>query len=131
MLKLNEKLTPDFQLKEFFTSPGSLEYLQNSDILKRKSILDNVLQIANRLQVIRDILNCPLIITSGVRSEKQNAVVGGADRSAHLTGGAVDFKVPQDRVEACKNLLQNWSGGFKYYEDGHFHVDIREGKFRW
>lgn len=42
----------------------------------------------------------PLSITSGYRCEKHNKAVGGAPRSKHLSGIAVDIIVlPSDRFE--------------------------------
>lgn len=44
------------------------------------------------LDIIRGILNKPLIILSGCRCEKWNAHEGGEKNSDHLTGDGVDVK---------------------------------------
>jgi hypothetical protein len=44
-----------------------------------------------RLDILRAFLDAPIIITSGFRCEANNAAVGGAERSYHLQGRAVDI----------------------------------------
>ncbi len=58
------------------------------------------------------------------RSEKVNARVGGAKRSYHLTGNAVDFNMTGD-TRAILGFLQAKKevGGLKYYGGGAFHID--------
>lgn len=47
--------------------------------------------IDNLLDPIRERFAVPMIITSGYRCEKVNALVGGVDNSQHMKGEAVDF----------------------------------------
>lgn len=42
-------------------------------------------------QIVRNAIGAPLYITSGVRSPKRNAQVGGSENSSHLKGLAVDI----------------------------------------
>jgi len=42
-------------------------------------------------QIARNAIGSPLYITSGVRSPKRNALVGGSENSSHLKGLAVDI----------------------------------------
>lgn len=70
--------------------------------------LDNLLDlIFYVLQPLRDKLGKPMIITSGFRSKKVNALVGGVSNSQHLYGQACDFVVngmtPAQVVEFVKN----------------------------
>lgn len=48
--------------------------------------------VINRLQIIRDEIQKPIIINSGFRCQKHNKEVGGKERSQHLIGNAVDIK---------------------------------------
>jgi len=68
----------------------------------------------------------PIVVTSTCRPAPLNRAVGGADHSYHLTGEAIDFRVPlpgiADAVQA--HLLQSPGvGGLKHYGDGLFHID--------
>ena len=45
------------------------------------------------LQLIRDTVNRPVRITSGVRSEARNRAVGGSNSSGHMSGSSADIQV--------------------------------------
>jgi hypothetical protein len=66
----------------------------------------------------------PVAVNSACRSRHRNAGVGGAPRSRHLTGDAVDFSVTGN-VRAVLAFLGGHRavGGLKHYSDGHFHID--------
>jgi uncharacterized protein YcbK (DUF882 family) len=115
------QLTPNFKLAEF---------LHGNDPLPPPWILDNLYRLANRLQVIRDVLNKPIIINSGYRTPAHNQAVGGAKNSMHLSGMAADIVVPGMSAPDLQHFLQHWSGGMGRY--AHFtHVDIRPYQARW
>ena len=63
--------------------------------------------LINKLQALRNYLNRPLVITSGVRCTTHNKHEGGKSNSAHLKGLAVDI--------ACT--------------DSRFRYDLLEGAF--
>ncbi len=63
-------------------------------------------------------------VNSTCRSRKHNRRVGGARRSQHLTGSAVDFRVRGNHRAAYAYLRSNSAvGGFKHYGGGLFHID--------
>jgi hypothetical protein len=66
----------------------------------------------------------PVTVNSTCRSRSHNAKVGGAKRSQHLTGDAVDFSIAGD-VRTVLAFLKHHRevGGLKHYSDGHFHID--------
>jgi hypothetical protein len=63
-------------------------------------------------------------VNSTCRSKRHNARVGGASRSYHLTGNAVDFRVTGNIKAISQFLLgKRTVGGFKHYGFGLFHID--------
>jgi hypothetical protein len=63
-------------------------------------------------------------VNSTCRSKAHNARVGGASRSYHLTGNAVDFRVAANTAAVSRFLLgKKTVGGFKHYGFGVFHID--------
>ncbi|MEO1205223.1 MAG: D-Ala-D-Ala carboxypeptidase family metallohydrolase [Pseudomonadota bacterium] len=61
-------------------------------------------------------------VNSTCRSKARNRRVGGASRSQHLTGNAVDFRV-HGNWRAAAAYLRGHSGGYKHYGGGLFHID--------
>src|SRR5262245_48163640 len=63
-------------------------------------------------------------VNSTCRSKTHNARVGGASRSYHLTGNAVDFRIAANTAAVSRFLLgKKTVGGFKHYGFGLFHID--------
>ncbi|MEQ8823901.1 MAG: D-Ala-D-Ala carboxypeptidase family metallohydrolase [Filomicrobium sp.] len=67
----------------------------------------------------------PVTVSSTCRSKGRNRRVGGAKRSWHLTGNAVDFRVHSNHRAAWAFLKRHGSiGGYKHYGGGLFHIDV-------
>ncbi|WMU93390.1 hypothetical protein EMOOHJMP_00197 [Microcystis phage MaAM05] len=115
------QLTTNFKLSEF---------LHGDDAIPAPWILDNIYRLANRLQVIRDLLGKPIIINSGYRSKAHNLAVGGASHSQHLNGMAADIVVSGMPAKAVQEFLRHWSGGMGCYQH-YTHLDIRPTPVRW
>lgn len=64
----------------------------------------------------------PVTVSSTCRSRGHNASVGGAKRSQHLTGDAVDFRVHGNYGGVYAYLRSN-AGGVHHYGGGLFHAD--------
>ena len=98
----------------------------------------NVLKLIEQLEIIRAACgNKPITITSGYRSVKHNASVGGAKNSQHTKGKAADFKVkgmrPIDVYKTVENLMDSGqiaAGGIGLYKSW-VHYDIRGTKATW
>lgn len=80
-----------------------------------------------------------VVITSGKRSPENNASVGGAQQSRHLTGNAVDIALPDDLTdEEAQQVLKavQDTGLYRYvdYHDygtgWHLHVDEYQSNLR-
>lgn len=115
----NLKLSPNFTLGEFLAA---------GDTEPPASVVENLRLLAQRLQVLRDILGKPIKINSGYRSPAYNKKVGGAAKSMHLFGMAVDIQLSAADQKLLK--LDNWSGGYGKAPTW-CHLDIRAEKARW
>ena len=56
------------------------------------------------LEPVREKIGCPLVISSGFRSEKVNALVGGSKTSQHILGQAADIQI-FDKTKTNKDLF--------------------------
>jgi len=88
--------------------------------------------LVNKLQELRDYLGVPLIINSAYRCPERNSQVGGATRSQHLLGNAVDIslKTVDNRkklMELAETIGFNGIGEYNTF----IHLDVRGSKARW
>ena len=65
--------------------------------------VNNLVEIASDLELLRGALGEPIIINSGFRSKKVNEYVGGSSASYHLRGCAVDIKC-RNLDDACRKM---------------------------
>lgn len=85
-----------FTLSEFFrSSTAAKNGIKNEpSIDERATIVRNInLLVDNILDPVRDMVDAPIIITSGYRCQQVNRLVGGVDNSQHMSGCAADFHV--------------------------------------
>ncbi|MEE1898047.1 D-Ala-D-Ala carboxypeptidase family metallohydrolase [Flavobacterium rakeshii] len=123
------KLTKNFSLEEFNCKDGT-------NVPEKYH--PNVLKVAENLEVLREYLQHPIIISgSGYRTKKHNTEVGGAPKSQHLTASAADISVhglsPMQIAEAIETLIEEGKmqqGGMGVYPT-FVHYDIRGTKARW
>lgn len=123
------KLTQNFSLEEFNCKDGTTV---------PEKYYSNVLKVAENLEVLREYLKIPIIISgSGYRTKKHNTEVGGAPKSQHLTASAADISVhglsPMQIAEAIETLIEEGKmqqGGMGVYPT-FVHYDIRGTKARW
>lgn len=89
--------------------------------------------IVNCLQPIRNLLNKPMIITSGYRNIKLNRLVGGTKNSQHVKGQAADFVIrgmtPKEIIEIIKKSDIEFDQIINEY-DKWVHVSYIKGKNR-
>lgn len=85
-----------FTLSEFFrSSTAAKNDIKNEPSPdERATIVRNInLLVDNVLDPVRDMVDAPIIITSGYRCPQVNRLVGGVDNSQHMSGCAADFHV--------------------------------------
>lgn len=99
-----------------------------------QATVDAMVRIARLAQQARDRIGRPFRITSWYRPPEINERVGGASRSRHLVGDAIDFY--------CDGLTGNqvywaldpwWTGGLGRYRrfPNLVHLDARPRRARW
>jgi uncharacterized protein YcbK (DUF882 family) len=122
------KLTKNFSLEEFKCKDGS-------DI--PNNVLSSIKELAKNLQVLRDTINKTISITSGYRSPKYNAKIGGVKNSQHTKGTASDIQIkgmtPKEVALVIEGLIESGKmkqGGIGVYPN-FTHYDIRGVKARW
>jgi len=113
------KLSKNFEDKEFFCPCKNC---------KKDKLPDPRLLIL--LQELRDLIEKPIIITSGIRCVSYNKKIGGYKKSPHLEGKAVDiFSKDFDYIKLAR--ISRWIGfsriGLYPFSNSKFiHVDIIE-----
>lgn len=86
------QLTEHFALEEMvYSSTAKQKGLKNEP---NESQIENLKLLCEYvLEPIREKIGCPLVISSGYRSEKVNALVGGSKTSQHILGQAADIQI--------------------------------------
>src|SRR5690554_5881414 len=122
------KLTNNFALEEF-ASPDSNCF--------PISVINNLFDLAQNLELVRLRLGVAIHISSGWRTVSHNRKVGGASNSQHLYGRAADIwsniYTPNVIHQIIENLIQAGAmqqGGLGLYNT-FVHYDIRGTKARW
>lgn len=114
----NFQLTENFNLQEFECN--------HCNSVKLSSTLVTL------LQALRDELRRPIVITSGYRCTLHNRAVGGAERSMHLLGMAVDIAIgptglSMDRLADLAESI-GFTGIGTNPKKGFIHLDVRPSK---
>lgn len=98
----------------------------------------NIVKLANQLQVLRDKIGEPVIITNAYRCKEHNDTIKGSSRSSqHILGKAADIKVkgssPKEVFDTIEELIlegEMLQGGLSDYRT-FTHYDFRGRKARW
>jgi zinc D-Ala-D-Ala carboxypeptidase len=100
------QLTPHFSVAELTRSEYAVR--KGIDNTPNDEVLANLLLLADGLERVRSVLGVSVYISSGYRSQKVNAGIGGATNppSAHTLGLAADFTAPEfgSPLEICRAL---------------------------
>jgi hypothetical protein len=102
------QLTPHFSLEELIAS--EIAARQGIDNTPSAEIIENLRTLARGLEALREVLGGkPIHVTSGYRSPKLNAAVGGAPNSMHMEGLAADILCPQfgAPLDVCRAIAKS------------------------
>jgi len=105
----------------------------NIHVLPDPAVEANILHMAPTMQKIRDILDRPMLVTSWYRPFTYNKLIGGAGKSWHTTGGAVDFRCPHVSADetriALRPLLEDLNIRMEDLDGSNWvHIDNKEPK---
>ena len=122
------KLTANFSKMEFDSRDGAP---------MPGDVLENIRELAENLQKIRDFLGEPIHINSGYRSPSHNTAIGGVTNSQHLLGKAADFSMKNFTAKTLVLVFDRMmnegkikAGGLGLY-NGFVHYDIRGHRENW
>jgi uncharacterized protein YcbK (DUF882 family) len=125
---VQDQLTKNFHIREFASKDGA----QTPEELR-----SNLLELAQNLQKIRDVIDEPIYINSGYRSKEHNDKVGGVTNSYHTKGMAADIHVKgmnsRQLYTAISQLMDKGTikkGGLGLYNT-FVHYDIQGKKVTW
>jgi uncharacterized protein YcbK (DUF882 family) len=115
----NENVGKYFKVKEFACKDGSQVIFIDSYLV---SILD----------ILRNEVKKPVIISSGYRTPKRNEAVGGAKYSYHMRGMAADIRVngmsAKEIAKKLNEIVPDECGIIVY--KSWVHLDVRTKKYR-
>lgn len=98
------QLTKHFSMYELTRSSYAMRH--GLDNTPHDDLYSNAVLLADGLERVRRVLGVPMRITSGYRSQKVNAGVGGSKTSAHTKFLAADFIPDMDLLDACDMIIE-------------------------
>lgn len=117
------QLTKNFSLDEL-TTTNKVKYKdKNYKYGLQKITQMNIL--AHFAEQVRLIVGCPMKITSGIRCEELNAIVGGSKTSQHLKGEAIDFIPTKIKIQTAFDKIRKSN-----LEFGQLIIE-KSGKSEW
>jgi uncharacterized protein YcbK (DUF882 family) len=126
--KYPDYLTPNFKWSEFESRDGA----PMPDEVKQQ-----IIKVAQQLEILRAALGKPININSGYRSPAHNAAVGGVTNSFHKLGMAADMRVKGLTPKQLHNKIEELIAAGKMTQGGlglyptFVHYDIQGKKRRW
>ena len=115
----NMNVGKHFKVREFACKDGSQAVFIDTHLV---AILD----------ILRNKIGKPVIITSGYRTPEWNAKCDGAKYSYHMRGMAADIRVnemtPKQVASILNGIIPNECGIIVY--SGWIHIDTRSNKYR-
>jgi len=127
-------MTKNFKISEFKCKGN----LKGCECKMTADVKNNIIKVADQLQILRDKINKPIKINSAYRCADYNDnIVKGAKHSQHKLGKAVDIVVdgmtPNEVHKLVCEMIElgqlNFGGVGKY--NTFTHLDIRDYTARW
>jgi len=125
---MSNNLSKNFKKSEFKCRDGT-------DV--PDELMDNLKELVENLQIIRNYINEPMHIISGYRTPKYNRKIGGARRSQHMKAKAADIIVKGMRSTKLRKIIISLikegkikKGGVGLYRS-FVHYDVRGRNARW
>lgn len=97
-------LSENFSLSEFLVSQTAAR--MGRELVPTKKQKNYLVHLTRKvMQPVRELVDSPIIITSGLRPEWLNRLIGGSETSQHMKGQACDFVVVgMAPIEVCKAI---------------------------
>jgi Peptidase M15 len=97
-------------------------------------VVEGIIRVANVMEEVREFLgNRSITVNSWYRDPASNRQAGGASKSRHLVGDAIDFTVQGISPPEVNRKLDSWWGsrGGIASASCFTHIDVRGYKARW
>ena len=95
---MSDQLSKNFKKSEFKCRDGT-------DV--PDELMDNLMELVENLQIIRDHIGVPVRVISGYRTSKYNRSIDGARRSQHMTAKAADLRVKGLTAKELREIITN------------------------
>lgn len=97
--------------------------------------MSNIMKLARALDVVRDHFGRPISVDSWLRPQKYNELIGGASKSQHMIGAAIDFDVVGLSADEVRSVLTVNSNIWPYRGElgtpTWVHLDLAGTKWFW
>ncbi len=116
----DDQISPHFKRGEFACKNGC-------------GFMDPAAELVASLELLREIVNQPIIIDDACRCQKHNAEVGGCQHSQHVLGTAADIRVvgmPAKELYEYAVKVPHFNG-FGVSQGEYIHVDTRDYPAKW
>ncbi len=101
-----------FKLEELLTSSTAKQ--KSIENLPSWEIIENLKQLAEFLDGLRDDWGSGIRVTSGFRCEKLNVAVGGVLNSVHRLGWAADVVPVNGKFDEFVDFIKRWAANRKF-----------------
>ncbi|QDP51311.1 MAG: putative peptidase M15 [Prokaryotic dsDNA virus sp.] len=125
---MSNKLSKNFKKSEFKCRDGT-------KVPER--LMENLEELVENLQIIRDFIGVPMHIISGYRTPSYNKKIGGSTKSQHMKAKAADIVVKTLSPAALRDIINHLieegkikKGGVGLYRK-FVHYDVRGRNTRW